>query len=560
MPQPNTQVRQQRVSSYQARIERSLTDIFFDVPAYERVIRTHPDGVQWTLVNVGHTNGWAVCELCGHRPIRRLFWIAPVITEGERGTAQSQTTDESRMLMIGSECAREYANVNLINTYLRRLTGEQNRRREATRREEQEQEWRREREERHAQWRSNNADVIEWLSDPAHLVDRRNPSQEDRFLTGLAHQVQSGGVLSASQTISARSNMSAYDDWFAERAAEMLRPIADEVINENVITMEAGGPIEVGNLVRRMASGRAMRTEHQDSVRLVGTAITSGIQGEMIRVIPGILTQEVAESAYQRLTQAADSASEADSVPSEEAQDDEEAAEAQAVADSTPATADDARMVYNGTYELVDDRGRDRCQFLIYTVRTGPLSGQRVIKARMDSAWKGFAFLTRSGDVRLWRRFQSRSDLFVEWLPAFGQLLALFHNEPVHQSSATATSAELQMTLRRLNVRCRICNRDITGRDRHNGVHDSMCGGDRWTPRNPAPQAEASLAEETAEAGDTDLQAVRARQSYARQRAAQQTAAQRASAGRAVRGTALLPPVENLPPLARDELGMGEIL
>jgi len=103
-PERNT-----RVSSYQARIERTLTDIYTEVPAWER------GSGDWTLVAVGHTHGHATCELCGHNPIRRLFWIK-----------QNST---GRELMVGSECAVNYANADLVRGYMSRLQSEQNRNR-----------------------------------------------------------------------------------------------------------------------------------------------------------------------------------------------------------------------------------------------------------------------------------------------------------------------------------------------------------------------------------------------------------------------------------------------
>jgi hypothetical protein len=598
MPRANEQVRNQRVSSYQARIERSLTDIFFEVPSYERMLREDNSGVSWTLVSVGHTNGWAVCELCGHRPIRRLFWIAPVA---------NGNVDESRMLMIGSECAREYARVDLVNSYLNRLTREQSNRREATRREEQQAEWRREREERAAQWRGNNADVIEWLSDESHLVDRRHPDRTDSFLQSLADTcVHQGRALTEGQTRSVRSNMEQYEAWFAERASAAvsgpdpdLQRLIDEEAERDILTGEAARPIREGNFVRRMASGRiASCTDRNPDC--IGVAMNDAVRGETVRIAPlvagyaaqGITTlrgiegvefyrpqdgdrirflgdsvshlgisPEVANALSGAIGDMAESISRdidreilfgttADTtVVDEPEQDSDEAEEAQAMADNTPATADDARMVYNGSYTVSSTREDAEVMYLIYTVRSGPLSGQRVIKARIGGVWKGFAFLTRSGHMRLWRRFQERNDDFVEWLPAFGQLVNLFSTEPI--TTNRAGSNELSMEIYRNDIRCRICNAELSGMDRRAGIHmETFCVSDRWTPRNPAPQAEASAAEDAARAADMDLRAAQAR---AIRRPAN-------TAGRRRGSVATLPAVEALPPLALDELGHGEVL
>jgi hypothetical protein len=192
-------IRRTRVSAYQARIERTLTDIFIDVP------ENRSAGQEWRLVAVAHTRGHATCQLCGHNPIRRLFFI------------QSSTT--GRELMIGSECARNYVRVDLVDAYMRSLVRQQHRNNQAAQREE----WARQRAERNAAraqatttesatWRAANADVIAFLATQA--------GGSDRFLVSLAQQVaRPGGWLTERQTAAARRNM--------ERAAAPAAPAED---------------------------------------------------------------------------------------------------------------------------------------------------------------------------------------------------------------------------------------------------------------------------------------------------------------------------------------------
>ncbi len=107
--------RRTRVSPYEVRIGNALTQFMTDVPMERQA------GRQWQLVRVAHTIGHAQCQLCGHNPIRRLFFI-------------QNTADGNRELMIGSECARNYVGVDLVDAYLRRMAQEANIRRRDERR------------------------------------------------------------------------------------------------------------------------------------------------------------------------------------------------------------------------------------------------------------------------------------------------------------------------------------------------------------------------------------------------------------------------------------------
>jgi hypothetical protein len=181
---PETTSRQ-RVTAYQARIERTLTDIFHEVP------QANQAGNEWILTSVAHTNGYASCELCGHTPIKRLFFI------------QSRSTGAERM--IGSECARNYLSVDLVQAYERTLNRSMNRRRVNARREAAREQYiaqraaqEAERVQRRAAWRTTNADVIAFL---ASYVGN------DVFLTSVRDQLARYTSLTERQTTVVRERM-----------------------------------------------------------------------------------------------------------------------------------------------------------------------------------------------------------------------------------------------------------------------------------------------------------------------------------------------------------------
>lgn len=185
MPINETTTRPQRVSSYQARIERTLTDSYHEVPSNGQA------GSEWVLEAVGHTNGYATCELCGHSPIRRLFWI--------RNTSTQDTK------MIGSECARNYVRVNLVDAYLRTLTREQNRRRTNARREEQRATYAANRAAleaarsvERATWRESNSNLVSWL---------RTYDGTNSFVADLRRSLSQYGSLTLNQTVAAQRVM-----------------------------------------------------------------------------------------------------------------------------------------------------------------------------------------------------------------------------------------------------------------------------------------------------------------------------------------------------------------
>lgn len=98
----------------------------------------------------------------------------------------------------------------------------------------------------------------------------------------------------------------------------------------------------------------------------------------------------------------------------------------------------------------------------IHLVQEGPLSGLRIIKVKPDasSVYRGFAFVTRNGDVQVWRRFESEigslhhraAEHLVQILSEIGLRSDTFGLGwlPMHDGDVYA----------RVNVfRCAFCNR-----------------------------------------------------------------------------------------------------
>lgn len=221
---PTTTEPRQRVSSYQARIERTLTDIFFEVPQEQQ----RSAGREWLLTHVAHTNGYAICELCGHNPIKRLYFI--------------ESASTGRELMIGSECARNYADVDLIDAYQRRMVQTQNRRRNEQRRREQR--------ERNAAARASadQSRSVEWMEANSELARWLNNSEfgtTDRFLRDMQIALARYHYLTERQTE------------VAERIRQERRGLRDQQLEiDHLIS-----PYPLRSTAQRLVAGDAVRRD-----------------------------------------------------------------------------------------------------------------------------------------------------------------------------------------------------------------------------------------------------------------------------------------------------------
>lgn len=127
--------------------------------------------------------------------------------------------------------------------------------------------------------------------------------------------------------------------------------------------------------------------------------------------------------------------------------------------------------VWNGEYTVLAGDVRER--FLIYTVQRGSLLNKRIIKRRTPEGyggWKGFAFLTRDGDMRLWRRF--REDENEPYVLMAAELVRCLRDNRISIISNSRNSAagvvDVAVQGGELTVRiegraqCRYCNRLAT--------------------------------------------------------------------------------------------------
>lgn len=70
----------------------------------------------------------------------------------------------------------------------------------------------------------------------------------------------------------------------------------------------------------------------------------------------------------------------------------------------TPAGPNDAVWVPNGFFQNGNDMNIN-----IHTVQMGQLRGKRIIKRKQGLTYKGFAFLMTDGTLKLWQRYQTES-------------------------------------------------------------------------------------------------------------------------------------------------------
>lgn len=134
------------------------------------------------------------------------------------------------------------------------------------------------------------------------------------------------------------------------------------------------------------------------------------------------------------------------------------------------ALTDDAPNIFNGDYTIND--GSEHLSYKIHTVQSGTLQGKRIIKRLMgDGRYSGFAFVTTTGHVKVWRRFAddaNRNEKYIVWA---NHLLYILR-EQVSPETMTQGSDGNAMSLGgtidgvqyevQASARCRRCNRTLT--------------------------------------------------------------------------------------------------
>lgn len=130
------------------------------------------------------------------------------------------------------------------------------------------------------------------------------------------------------------------------------------------------------------------------------------------------------------------------------------------------ATPDDAVHIPNGVYTVSD--GSEHLTYRIHTVRRGSLQGKRIIKRQLNyGEFKGFAFLTRTGHIKVWRSFyedEAANERYIVW----ARLLLIALNERFsdgysgEDESFEFTYAAGDGYLIQASVYCRRCNRALT--------------------------------------------------------------------------------------------------
>lgn len=383
-------VRRTRVSPYQVRIERTLTDIFFEVPTEQQAHR------EWTLTHVAHTRGYSTCDMCGHNPIKRLFFI--------------KSASSGREMCIGSECARNYADVDLVNAYLRRIGREQ---RLARQRAERVARDARIAERRDAYYRDREARIAAandglmrnlWRNTEMPLPEyERSEEQQPELFTTLETRFIPGEEAEATSTPPG--------NW--------------RTINQDLITwLEDSGNFGPGNDF--LASLRRWLVSHTELTERQTTAARR------------IMEERVTRAQRMIFGNGGDE-------------------------EDAPAEQDECPQIRNGIYTL--DGVGAHMTFSIHTVRNGSLRGKRIIrKQNAYMQFEGFAFLTRHGNLKLWRRFAEDAEQpFVEWAKHLLTMLSQEAQEgngtllEINQYDADGALWTVQVALR-----CRRCNRTLT--------------------------------------------------------------------------------------------------
>lgn len=125
------------------------------------------------------------------------------------------------------------------------------------------------------------------------------------------------------------------------------------------------------------------------------------------------------------------------------------------------AGADDCVEILNGTYTISNDG--EHLTYKIHTVQRGPLQGKRIIKFQAEyQGFSGFAFLTASGHVKVWRRFldqEGRNERYIVWAK---HLLQILRDEVGTNDITEAQTIDGVLYRVQRTVACRRCNRELT--------------------------------------------------------------------------------------------------
>lgn len=119
----------------------------------------------------------------------------------------------------------------------------------------------------------------------------------------------------------------------------------------------------------------------------------------------------------------------------------------------------DGWQVPNGTYSITLDADITY-RYNVHLVREGTLAGQRVVKRYEDGRYKAFAFLTRKGDLKLWRRFEG--DAHEDYVLVAKLLLegvTFLGRDALFESSSACYRAPNATYLIEFSARCSRCNR-----------------------------------------------------------------------------------------------------
>lgn len=163
-----------------------------------------------------------------------------------------------------------------------------------------------------------------------------------------------------------------------------------------------------------------------------------------------------------------------------------------------PARMFEATSVPNGEWSIIDSStGIVKHEFRIWTVRRGRLAGSRIIKRRhADGIFRGFAFLTRSHQVRVWERFVQTEETAPHTMDLRVAIRFLLDSCDI-RNAGTFDLYHIVMDWRIHIMRtCPICNVQVIGDD----ASFPLCDNHARERDNHDPQEhEAAMSEENEE-------------------------------------------------------------